>query len=89
MFLNEEAGTETQQGWTYAKLFVLIVPIIATVSVLRLWFGPPLAWGLSTFGWTLLGFWLPSQPRVPYLKWMFISLLFAIATSLLAAILQL
>ena len=87
MILNEEAGTDTRQDWTVAKLFVLIVPITATAAVLQLWLASPYAWGISTLGWALLGYWLPSEPRVPYMKWIFLSLLFAIATSLIEAVL--
>jgi hypothetical protein len=87
MIFVEEAGTDTRRDWTVARLIVLIVPIAAAATLLRLWLSPPLAWGISTLGWTLLAYWFPSKPRVTYVKWIFLSLLFAIATSLLAAVL--
>jgi hypothetical protein len=87
MILNEETATDTRTDWTTAKLFVLIVPIVATVSLLHLWLASPLAWGISTFGWSLVGYWLPSEPRVSYLKWISLSLLISVAASLLAAVL--
>jgi len=87
MILYQEAGAETRQDLTMARLIVLIVPIIATASVFRMWLSPPFSWGISTFGWMLICYWFPSKPRVSYLKWIFLSLLFAVATSLLAAVL--
>ena len=83
----EEAGTDTQQDLSVLRLVVLIVPITVAATLLRLWLLPPFAWGISTFGWMLLVYWFPSKPRVPYIKWIALSLLFAIAASLLSAVL--
>lgn len=86
MIFNEEAVPETKHDWAFTRLIVLIVPVTATANVLGLWLSPPVAWGISTLGWTLVVYWFPSKPRIPFVKWIFLSLLFAIAASLFAAV---
>ena len=87
MIFNDEAIADTKYDWSYAWLVVLVVPITATANVLQLWLSPAVSWGISTFGWTLFVYCFPSKPRVTFVKWIFLSLLFAIATSLLTAVL--
>jgi hypothetical protein len=87
VILSDEATADTLQDDKLTRLFVLIVPIITTANVLRLWLPDTVSWGISSFVWTVLVYWFPSKPPMQFSKWVVLCLLIAIGSALGALVL--
>jgi hypothetical protein len=48
------------------------VPSVVTANIAAHWLAKPLAWGLSSFLWLLVAYWLPPESGMRFWRWLLI-----------------
>lgn len=48
------------------------VPAVVTANIAAHWLAKPLAWGISTFVWLLVAYWLPPKSGMRFWRWLLI-----------------